>query len=45
MEFYWDLIDVSHIQKFYGSELLIINGCLRNGLQRRDLTFGGGAVD
>ena len=38
MEFYEDLIDVSHIQKFYGSEVLIIKGCST----RSHLTLWGG---
>ena len=42
MEFYSDLIDVSHIQKFYGLELLIIKGSSRKLARRYPPTFWGG---
>ena len=42
MEFYEDLIDVSHIQSFMVQKMLIIKGGLRGAPQGRVLTFWGG---
>jgi len=41
MEFYEDLIDVSHIQSFMVQKMLIIKG----GSTRSTLTFWGGVIN
>ena len=42
MEFYEDLIDVSHIQSFMVQKMLSIKGGLRGTPKGRVLTFWGG---